>query len=137
MELECRLKASEVLKGGSLGQGTAIRGDFDLDLVVYSVGTCICHLFTGKFNSYPMFLLFPDISNEDMLNPRMLKSYLLKIQSLLVRHLSNITPKPPTDHGLRFSYKELEVDLLPSPYFSSANELHEFLAPLENDERRM
>ena len=26
----------EVIKGGSLGQGTAIPGDFDLDLVIYT-----------------------------------------------------------------------------------------------------
>ena len=35
---DCHLNVSEVVKGGSLGHGTAIPGDFDLDLVLYSRG---------------------------------------------------------------------------------------------------
>ena len=32
---------TEIVKAGSLGQGTAIPGDYDLDLVIYSRGIMI------------------------------------------------------------------------------------------------
>ena len=35
---------SEIIKGGSLGHGTGVHGNFDIDLVVYS---------RGKFSRYP------------------------------------------------------------------------------------
>ena len=31
-----KIKVNEVVKGGSLGHGTAVNGDFDIDLVIYS-----------------------------------------------------------------------------------------------------
>ena len=31
-------KINEIIKGGSLGHGTAVFGDFDVDLVIYSDG---------------------------------------------------------------------------------------------------
>ena len=34
------LTVNEAVKGGSLGQGTAVLGEFDLDLVVYSSSQC-------------------------------------------------------------------------------------------------
>ena len=38
MHSVCGLTVNEVIKGGSLGQGTAVPGHFDLDMVVYSSG---------------------------------------------------------------------------------------------------
>lgn len=35
---ECGITVAEVVKAGSLGQGTAISGEFDIDLVLYSRG---------------------------------------------------------------------------------------------------
>ena len=33
-----RFNISEIIKGGSLGHGTAVPGDYDIDLVIYSRG---------------------------------------------------------------------------------------------------
>ena len=38
MQRDCGLRVTEIVKAGSLGQGTAIPGDFDLDVVLYSQG---------------------------------------------------------------------------------------------------
>ena len=38
LQSSCGLRVSEVVKGGSLGQGTAVPGEFDLDLIIYSTG---------------------------------------------------------------------------------------------------
>ena len=37
-------KINEIIKAGSLGHGTAVFGDFDVDLVIYSDGMSIHYL---------------------------------------------------------------------------------------------
>jgi hypothetical protein len=37
-QIKYRMNVSEIVKGGSLGHGTAVPGKFDLDLVLYSRG---------------------------------------------------------------------------------------------------
>jgi hypothetical protein len=45
-----RLQVSEIIKAGSLGSGTAIPGDYDLDLVIYSEGKTIIIIYYYTFN---------------------------------------------------------------------------------------
>ena len=39
---------SEIIKAGSLGQGTAVPGKYDIDLVIYSRSKCNAILFTHQ-----------------------------------------------------------------------------------------
>ena len=61
---EHRIRVTEVVKGGSLGQGTAVPGNFDLDLVLYSQGTGASHLSPSDFAQILTHRVWPLMARE-------------------------------------------------------------------------
>ena len=142
---------TEIVKGGSLGQGTAIPGSFDLDLVLYSRGTAH-HSYRQKHtckacptkstHQHNIFAVSPGIRADDVLH-RGIRSILEMLNAFLSRHFGRrYTPLGLTDHAVRFSLTSenregsIDVDLLPSPYWMYAIELHCFLTGLSSDTQR-
>ena len=77
-----------------------------------------------------------------MLNRSALQKYLQVIDKYLSLQLSwRYKSSGITDHAVRCILDgeagELEVDILPSPYWSTPNDYHSFLEELSNYKRRM
>lgn len=106
---------SDVITAGSLGHGTAIPGNFDLDLVLYS----------------------RDIDCQVVIK-KGVGNILLKLNDYLSRaYGGNYHYISKTPYALQFKlYDTLEVDLLPSPYWRSADTFQRFLARYNPDDRR-
>lgn len=97
------LTVNEIIKAGSLGHGTAVPGDFDLDLVIYTSSV------DGN-----------NILVHGVRKPlHQLRSFLGKIPGLVL----NAT-KP---HAVNFTYHGIDVDLLVSPNWPSPYDLWRFL----------
>ena len=80
-----------------------------------------------------LFPFMPELEPEDVIADG-LKEILKKIHQLLQKHLSGNYSNPSlTEHALRFTYDELEVDLLPSPYWPSPNDYHTYLKSLKRN----
>ena len=126
------------MKGGSLGQGTAIPGNFDLDLVLYSSGeknTKTPHD-SLLYNTTKM-ILFSDVDAARVARYGV-RDILNKLERFLRRHFgANCQNLDTTDFGLSFKFHgEIEVDLLPSPFWASKEDFHAFLSGCNNSERR-
>ena len=53
-----QLTISEVYKGGSIGKGTTVPGDFDVDLVIYTRCELLCTLYVD-YKSFSIKCLCP------------------------------------------------------------------------------
>ena len=83
--------------------------------------------------------MYADIDPSIMLDIKALQKYLQVIDKYLSRQLPRrYKSSGITDHAVRCILDgELEVDILPSPYWSTPNDYHSFLKKLSNHERRM
>nr|CAO00531.1 (2-5)A synthetase [Lubomirskia baikalensis] len=99
---------AEVIKGGSLGQGTAIPGDFDLDLVIYTDSISELDI---RLSGYSMRRW------TDLLDTFLQQTLGRKYQ-----------PQGKTDCAVQFIYNDkIGVDLLISPNWRSLREFYTFL----------
>eukprot|EP00731_Ephydatia_muelleri_P023187 Em0015g770a len=111
-----KITPSEVIVGGSLGQGTAVLGKFDIDLVIYTRGTTspqITSLGRAVVN-------FQDLGG----------GYLLKrLDEYLKETLKDYYHKPAiTRYSIIFMYRGIiEVDLLLSPWWDAPCNFYRFL----------
>ncbi|XP_064392105.1 2'-5'-oligoadenylate synthase 1-like [Halichondria panicea] len=95
---------SEVIRAGSLGQGTAVPGDFDLDMVIYS----------------------RDLDPHKVLEQGY-GHWLEKLEKFLKKN-SDVQFKNRTPHSVQFRYKDLiDVDMLVTPWWDSVSQLSLFL----------
>ncbi|XP_019848668.1 PREDICTED: 2'-5'-oligoadenylate synthase 1A-like [Amphimedon queenslandica] len=103
---------SEIIEGGSLGQGTCVPMKFDVDLVIFS----------------------RSITHEMISNPDERKEILTKVQQCLIRRLKgNYVDDKMTQNSVQFKYKHspghtIDVDVLTSPMWESAGELSQYIA---------
>uniref|UniRef100_A0A1X7V266 2'-5'-oligoadenylate synthetase 1 domain-containing protein n=1 Tax=Amphimedon queenslandica TaxID=400682 RepID=A0A1X7V266_AMPQE len=112
---DTRLTPAEIIKGGSLGHGTAIPGDFDLDLVLYS----------------------RDIDPEVVLEIGV-DNILDRLDVFLRRRLPEAyVHVKKTSFSLQFKLNGvIDVDLLPSPYWGEdPDQFHRFLEDKGEKER--
>jgi hypothetical protein len=115
-QIKYRMNVSEIVKGGSLGHGTAVPGKFDLDLVLYS----------------------RDIHARDVI-ANGVKDVLNKLDMFLQSQYGShaYKKKKITPFALQFTlYQKLDVDLLPSPFWSSSHEFINFMEGLSQQNRR-
>lgn len=110
---------SEIVKGGSMGHGTAIPGHFDIDLVLYS----------------------RDIDGHAVLRQRNgFEPWVKKLHAFLSSRLSSRDYNCTciTQHSVQFVYKgQVDVDLLVSPYWANQHELYRFLQSVPQQRRQM
>ncbi|XP_065890980.1 2'-5'-oligoadenylate synthase 2-like [Dysidea avara] len=100
------LTINEVFEGGSMGKGTTVPGDFDVDLVIYS--SSIDQYEAARKGDY--------------------KTFLEAIHSYLSVQLSGYyTKKAITNYGLQFNCSGVSIDVLLSPYFTSMRDYCSFL----------
>jgi hypothetical protein len=109
---------SEIIKAGSLGQGTAVPGSYDIDLVIYSRD------FTGE----------DVLEYEDKFEPwtSQLKSFIERVRGVTMRSRS-------LEYSVQFAFNyrgmSIDVDLLVSPYWESPDEFYDFLKDIPHEDR--
>ncbi|KAL5477772.1 hypothetical protein EMCRGX_G024614 [Ephydatia muelleri] len=108
-----------IIKAGSLGHGTAVPGEFDLDLVIYT-GDIDADQIAGSRDPY--------------------RPWLSKIKELLKRVpdvvLEPVDPTRPLGHAVHFTYKAtVDVDLLITPTWDSPDGYYQFLRGVEERRR--
>ena len=127
------MNISEIIKGGSLGHGTAVPNNFDLDLVVYSRGeTLVILVFV-----YMLFHYSTDIDPASVIRNGVGET-LRKFDSYLAaKYGRNYSRNKMTPFALQFTlYGQLEVDLLPSPHWDTYRGYLSYIAGLIPDNRR-
>ena len=135
MKKDTRLTPTEIIKGGSLGHGTAVPGDFDLDLVLYSEGNSCLHMIT--YNHCLCFLQL-DISPEVVVDIGV-DNILNRLDIFLRKRLGDAYEYvKTTPFALQFKlHGEIDIDLLPSPYWGNEpDRFHQFLKDKEESVRR-
>eukprot|EP00731_Ephydatia_muelleri_P000640 Em0001g640a len=117
LEKSTGINPVEVIKGGSLGHGTAVPGDFDLDLIVYT-------------NS---------IGKDNLRLGTTMEMWTSKLEKFLRTALKQkYKPMGTTSCSVQFAYKgeiEVEVDILISPHWRSLSEFYVFLSSIPTQER--
>ena len=116
------MNISEIIKGGSLGHGTALADESNLDLVVYSR------------NDWRPFYHSTDIVYSNCANIR--KTILDNFEHYLhKRYGKNYKRRDMTQYALQFTlYGQLEVDLLPSPHWDTYHDYLNYMAGLPFDQ---
>ena len=116
-----------------MGHGTAVPGHFDLDMVLYSRGTDHRLL---KLLLYTLCIHL-DINRDKVAKDRdgqYIGSILNKLEIFIEKHFHcNVNKR---SHGVNFVLHDIEVDLLPSPFFRRRRYLHRFLQRQTPDVRR-
>ena len=79
----------------------------------------------------------PDINPNTVVREGV-KGILDKLEWFLNQQFGrNCTELTKTDYGVSFTFhEEVEVDLLPSPYWDGKRGFHEFMRPLSDKDRR-
>jgi hypothetical protein len=113
---------SEIIKAGSLGDGTAVPGDYDIDLVVYSRD------FTG----------LDVLSSGSMFRPwiAQLKAFIKQARGVTLYYRG----ERAENFSVQFSYEmspgvSIDVDLLVSPYWNYPQNFYEFLRSVPPGDR--
>ena len=130
---------SEIIKAGSLGDGTAVIGNYDIDLVVYSRGIYI-NIYSFLKNLYT----FSGFTGRDvLLSPTMFQPWLSQLKQFIDR-IQGFTLKYPRSVdrlSVQFSYEVshgllIDVDLLVSPYWNEPQDFYDFLRQVPRDDRQ-
>ena len=113
------------MKGGSLGHGTAVPGDYDLDLVLYSRSNNEQSMACITCDGYCIVV---GIDAETVAEIGV-DSILEKLKTFLSRRFGrDFEFETKTNFSLQFRFHgDIDVDLLPSPYWTSYDELHRFM----------
>lgn len=109
---------NEIIKAGSLGHGTAVKGYYDVDLVIYS-------------ESINAFKLAGDTGSSD--------HWLDILQRFLDRKQpGKLSERNRTQISLQFRFDgKIDVDMLVSPLWSCPGELYNFLTKISFEKRQM
>ena len=114
-----------------------MQGEFDLDLVLYSHGTYV-HIFSTQLlsfhpSSYVTTYVYTDVKADRREIQRILRELRDFLSTTLGRKFELIKSTP---HMVQFHYdRKIDVDLLISPFWSSADELYQFMRTLHKDDR--
>nr|CAB38027.1 2-5A synthetase [Geodia cydonium] len=109
----------DIIKAGSLGHGTSVEGNYDIDLVVYST----------------------EISAYDVLRAEShFQPWLRRIYHFLANNLKGFKFEALKNRSLQFIYHHtsscvIKVDLLVSPYWESCEDFYNFLKKIPEDKR--
>lgn len=122
-QIETRFKGfniSEIIKAGSLGQGTAVPGHYNIDLVIYS----------------------RDISGQEVYDSNGFEQWIIQLRSFVEKQLGIRCKARGYNHrSVQFVVDRnglpLEVDLLVSPYWNSPDEFYRFLGTVQKKQRKM
>lgn len=110
---------NEVFEAGSLGQGTAVRGDFDVDLVIYSTS----------------------VESKEVLSKGYAKYLEVFKEFFLEKFGDRVEVEKVTEHAVQFKYNdEVDVDVLVSYQWATPQEpgpekLYQFLRTIPEDKR--
>ena len=117
-----------MLKAGSLGQQTAVLGNFDVDLVVYSDSKLI-QLSKNPPVSY-MYVHAIDVNPNTVLEDGYERP-IHQLRSHMGMEWRIQLKRPPSKVSVNMKYKsaglEIDADILVSPNWDSKEELYEFL----------
>lgn len=155
---EDSFNVSEIVEGGSIGHGTTVPGEFDIDLIIYSRGKLKPVLASLGYTLLAMSGIYfmkhamdmraamqlkcslyynLDISGRDVLDSRELFTpWLRKLHSFLQKTLGDTYDFiKMTNRSVQFTYKdkvEVDVDLLVSPFWNNKDEFYTFLLRGDN-----
>ena len=140
MKSETGITPYYIIKAGSLGHGTAVPGEFDLDLVIYTGGIGeIMH--RGILLMVQINISVIDIDADQIAGSRdPYRPWLSKIKELLKWVpdvvLEPVDPTRPLGHAVHFTYKAtVDVDLLITPTWDSPDGYYQFLRGVEERRR--
>nr|ADW54557.1 OAS1Aa transcript 2 [Geodia barretti] len=110
----------DIIKAGSLGHGTSVEGNYDLDLVVYS----------------------SEISASDVCRSEdHFKPWLKRIHHFLENNLEGFKFEKLKQRSLQFDYHHpscvIKVDLLVSPHWDSCEDFYQFLKYIPKNKREL
>ena len=133
-----KISVKEILKGGSLGQGTAVPGEFDLDLILYSQGESKGSLSQAHDDKAMTLYIYSPAINPYTVAMEGVGDILDILEEILEEKFGDsCTNLSMTEYSVSFTFHGVvEVDLLPSPFWEKKEELHAFLSHLNNEERR-
>lgn len=123
------ISIGEVIKGGSLGHGTAVPGDFDLDLVIYSAGKA-----EKRLDIYYLYYHCTDVDTHTMRYQGYGK-WLEKLEAFLITQpkVENLTRNK---FLIEFRFADLiDVDVMVSPFWNNQHEFYDFLRGIPKEER--
>lgn len=110
---------AEVIKGGSLGHGTVVEEDFDIDLVLYSDSLSVADAVTNGYGKY-----------FDKMNAYLKEQF---------PGMYSPEEEPYTNVAIKFTMKygtsPIGVDLILSPYFSDQHQLLTTLRKVDKSDR--
>ncbi len=125
--------------GGSVAQGTAIPGHFDLDISILSPSKS--QYLENKLTIYCIIGLHPkrtESRNMESLYKRGLEQIMECLQTSLTNHhkISNVQ-ELYGNHGRRFKSWHFQVDLSLSVKWDSLDDMCTYLKPLPQQERKL
>ena len=141
LESATGITVSEVVKSGSLEHGTAVQGNFDIDLVIHSKGkpssavnsqgTHVCYS-KSKISRHHSI----DINAHEMARKGK-RTWTDTVKSFLRQTLGEqVTIKRgKIKHAVKFQYKGIAADLLVSPYWDRPRDFYKFLCSLSEETR--
>ena len=134
------IKIHNIIKAGSLGHGTAVFGNFDVDLVIYSDSK---HL---KLHSYSLVYLTIVCAGvkAEQIEVSGYSYYLKHLDTFLRQYLGESYVQTEKEkralakgRSIQFTYRgKIEVDLLVSPNWKDQHELYRFLNDIRPVEKR-
>ena len=124
-----QIAISEVFKGGSMGKGTTVPGEFDVDLIIFSRCKAMSHN-----RSITDFLHSTALELSNATDITIYKGIMTEYDRYLRTQLRDrYIKKGINNHSLQFKYYNIGVDLLLSPYFNTKQEYYRFLETIDRD----
>ena len=124
-----------IIKAGSLGHGTGVFGNFDVDLVIYSDGKQLNEVLVACVHYIQMYKWLCTDVKAEQIKISGYSYYLKDLDKFLRENLGGAYVQTEKEkralakgRSIQFTYRgKIEVDLLVSPNWKDQHELYRFL----------